>query len=67
MVRATFDAPAGAERGTPAVQRLRDGKCSFEGLKAGPWKLEAFGVGGTSRESRSMNVVAGETARVTFP
>jgi hypothetical protein len=68
--RATLEAGAaanGAGQVVPVFQILRNGKCRLDGLRAGRWKVELVVPGeGTAKQTRLVDVVAGETARVEF-
>lgn len=62
-VRASFvDASAGV---TPVVRPLRKGKCTFEALRPGAWRIEYEASEGPA-VVRTVEVVPGETATVEF-
>ncbi len=62
-----LDASGEVVRGMPpVVQMLGSGSGTLSGLRAGRWRIDLIVPAGGSRQSRTVDVTAGETASVTF-
>ncbi|MBL8750847.1 MAG: carboxypeptidase regulatory-like domain-containing protein [Planctomycetes bacterium] len=62
-----LDAAGEVVRGAPpVVQMLGSGSGTLSGLRPGRWRIDLIVPAGGSRQSRTVDVTAGETANVTF-
>lgn len=62
-----LDATGEIVRGVPpVVQMLGSGSGTLSGLRAGRWRIDLIVPAGGSRQSRTVDVTAGETTNVTF-